>query len=348
MPQDTTVTIYQDGEYINITAPQDSVWAAVEKYYASHPAKPYHVTYQDPYKKGQTPAYVPFVFIGAMVVAIYILNEKLQPRIARWFGKRLDEFGEYLDNAEEAPAAAPKPPSALVYNGSSLYFTSDELEKVLNKYFPYYARLESKGKEKFLHRLKKFMSEKVFIIHNESGFKEMPILISASAVQISFGLDKYLLPFFSHIHIFPEEFIGYHPTLRLLEGNVSGHCINLSWKHFLNGYKLPDNGQNVGLHEFAHAFYYQYFEAGENVERDFVETFPLFDDCGNKVFEAEKLPGNNLYSDYALTNFQEFWAESIEIFFERPADMKIKYGDLYQAVCEILNQNPLDKNWPAA
>lgn len=55
-----------------------------------------------------------------------------------------------------------------------------------------------------------------------------------------------------------------------------------------------------------------------------------------------------LYSDYALTNFQEFWAESIEIFFERPADMKIKYGDLYQAVCEILNQNPLDKNWPAA
>jgi Mlc titration factor MtfA (ptsG expression regulator) len=50
---------------------------------------------------------------------------------------------------------------------------------------------------------------------------------------------------------------------------------------------------------------------------------------------------NKLYSDYALRNFQEFWAESIEIFFERPADMKRKYEDLYGALCEILNQNPL-------
>ena len=150
------------------------------------------------------------------------------------------------------------------------------------------------------------------------------------------------MPHFSHIHIFPEEFIGYHPTLRLLEGNVSGHTINLSWKHFLNGYQYPENGQNVGLHEFAHAYYYQYFDARENVEKDFVETFPLFDACGNKAFEAEKLQGNNLYSNYALTSFQEFWAESIEIFFERPGDMKQKYPDLYEALCEVLNQQPLN------
>ena len=148
-----------------------------------------------------------------------------------------------------------------------------------------------------------------------AALKKCQSLSAHRLFKLVLGLINICCLFFSHIHIFPEEFIGYHPTLRLLEGNVSGHCINLSWKHFLNGYKLPDNGQNVGLHEFAHAFYYQYFEAGENVERDFVETFPLFDDCGNKVFEAEKLPGNNLYSDYALTNFQEFWAESIEIFF---------------------------------
>jgi Mlc titration factor MtfA (ptsG expression regulator) len=232
----------------------------------------------------------------------------------------------------------------LTYYGGELKFFDDELQKVLDKHFPYYTRLDDTGKEKFLHRLKKFISEKIFVIHDESGFKEMPILISASAIQISFGLDKYLLPYFSHIHIFPEEFIGYHPTLRLLEGNVSGHSVNLSWKHFLNGYKFPQNGQNVGLHEFAHAFYYQYFEVGENIEKDFVARFPLFDACGNKAFQQEQQPGNNLYSDYALTNFQEFWAESVEVFFEKPVILKAMYPDLFEAMKEILKQDTVQIN----
>lgn len=231
--------------------------------------------------------------------------------------------------------------SVLTYRGSSLNFSDDEMVKILNRHFPYYQQLHYTDKVKFFNRLKKFIQTKTFFIHDESGFKEMPVLVSAAAVQLSFGLDKYLLPFFPHIHIFPEEFIGHHPTIRLLEGNVSNRCINLSWKHFLDGYLLPENGQNVGLHEFAHAYYYQYFVAKENVETDFVQTFPLFSDHANKAFEAEKLPHNDLYSDYALTDFQEFWAESIEIFFEKPALLQERYGELYSALCSILNQDPL-------
>lgn len=234
------------------------------------------------------------------------------------------------------------PAKALVYHGDELLFSDDEMTKVLNKYLPYYNRLGYHNKLKFFQRLKRFISKKKFVIHDESGFKEMPILVSAAAIQLSFGWEKYLLPHFSQIHIFPEEFIGYHPSLRLLEGNVSGNRINLSWKHFLNGYQLPDNGQNTGLHEFAHAYHYQYFETGQHAEKDFVSSFSLFDDCGNKAFASEKHTGNNLYSDYALTNFHEFWAESVEIFFERPAAMKEKYEDMYQAMCEILNQDPLN------
>ena len=60
----------------------------------------------------------------------------------------------------------------------------------------------------------------------------MPVLISAAAIQVSFGLEKYLLPDFPNIHIFPEEFIATEPSVRFLEGNVSDNCINISWKHF--------------------------------------------------------------------------------------------------------------------
>lgn len=229
----------------------------------------------------------------------------------------------------------------LVYEGKHLDFSDDEMVKILNRRFPYYAKLGYNDKLKFFKRLTKFIEQKTFVIHDTGGFKEMPILISAAAIQLSFGLDKYLLPYFSQIHIYPQEFVGYHPTFRLLEGNVSNGCINLSWKHFLNGYQLPDNGQNVGLHEFAHAFYYQYFVAKENTEHGFVQSFSLFDASANKAFEAEKLSGNDLYSDYALTHFQEFWAESIEIFFERPAELKRKYEEMYRSLCLVLNQDPL-------
>lgn len=281
-------------------------------------------------KKSKDNNYMPFFFILIFIIIII--------KAARSRDSGYDE-DDTTDNVPENYS-----PSFLTYNGDELDFSDAEMVKVLNKHFPYYIGLNYDNKLKFFQRLRKFIHQKIFVIHDESGFKEMPILISAAAVQISLGLDKYLLPNFSHIHIFPDAFIGVHPTLRLLEGNVSGHTINLSWKHFLDGYKYPENGQNVGLHEFAHAYYYQYFETGENVEKDFVASFPKFDSCGNRAFQEEQLPGNDLYSDYALTNFQEFWAESVEIFFERPADMKLKYADLYEAISEVLNQDPANSN----
>ncbi len=277
---------------------------------------------------GKDDTFMPFVFIFFFIF-IVITASKNSKRASYY------DDDEQTDNVPDNNS-----PAFLTYNGSDLNFSDDELVKVLHKHFPYYAGLNYNDQLKFFKRLKKFIGQKIFVIHDESGFKEMPILISAAAVQLSFGLQNYLLPNFSHIHIFPDAFIGLHPTLRLLEGNVSGHTINLSWKHFMDGYRFPDNGQNVGLHEFAHAFYYQYFETGDNVEQDFVARFPKFDACGNRAYQEEQLPGNDLYSDYALTNFQEFWAESVEIFFERPAQMKLKYADLFAAMCEVLNQDP--------
>jgi MtfA peptidase len=230
--------------------------------------------------------------------------------------------------------------SYLTYYGESLNFLDEEIAVVLEKHFPYFTKLSPLEKEKFLERTQVFIADKVFKIHCDPGFKEMPILISASAVQLTFGLKKYLLPNFRFIHVYPEEFVGIHPTLRVLEGNVSGHAINLSWKHFLAGYQDTTNGQNVGLHELAHALYYQTFVVEENADRNFRDTFDSFTEYGNKVYQQEALPGNDLYSDYALKNFQEFWAESIELFFEKPWQVKKTYPALYNALVELLNQDP--------
>ncbi len=327
MPQDRSIQCFDSsGNAISCDSLPESVQSVTDSIIHAMEVQPYIDA-----KEHNDDTFMPFVFLFFFIFLVIVAVKNARRQEAE------DEAAEVRENDYVPDDNKAK---SLVYYGEELKFSEEELIHVLNKYFPYYIKISETGKEKFLHRLKRFISEKIFVIHDESGFKEMPILISASAVQLSFGLDKYLLPYFSHIHIFPEEFIGYHPTLRVLEGNVSGHSVNLSWKHFLNGYQFPTNGQNVGLHEFAHAFYYQYFETGENVERDFVARFPLFDACGNNAFEQEQKPGNNLYSDYALKNFQEFWAESVEVFFEKPIILKTSYPDLFEAMTEILKQDP--------
>lgn len=228
-----------------------------------------------------------------------------------------------------------------VYYGDELQFSEEIITTCLDKHLPYYSGLNAADKERFIYRLNKFMSSKTFKIHDKQGFREMPILVSAAAVQLSFGLDNYLLPQFRFIHIHPEEYFRSHHSFDVLAGNVSGQSINISWKHFLEGFKYPDDGQNVGLHEMAHAYYFQNFECEENKDDCFVENFPRYNMNADKVFEQEQSPGNDLYSDYALKNFQEFWAESVEIFFEKPFNLYNAYPDLYAALKTVLRQDPL-------
>ena len=49
----------------------------------------------------------------------------------------------------------------------------------------------------------------------------------------------------------------------------------------------------------------------------------------------------NLLGDYAATNYHEFWAVAVEIFFESPGQFRHELPDLYEAMATVLNQDPL-------
>jgi Mlc titration factor MtfA (ptsG expression regulator) len=230
------------------------------------------------------------------------------------------------------------------YYGDELNFSNDSLIAILTKRFPYFNSLNSDEKERFIERLQKFISQKIFKIHDSNGYKEMPVLVSAAGIQLTFGLEKYLLPNFEYIHIYPEEFTRLEPVICFLQGNVSGRSINLSWKHFLEGYADVTDGQNVGLHELAHALFYQTFVVEENVDKRFQDIYSSFVNDANKVYNTEKTTEGGLYSDYAVTNFQEFWAESAELFFEKPSVLRSYYPRLYETLRSLLNQDPINKH----
>ncbi|MGF2411125.1 zinc-dependent peptidase [Ferruginibacter sp.] len=280
----------------------------------------------------------PGMVIAFIAIFIFVLF-----RIKRNFETEEEGTRDNFVQSLSVKSSNKKQSAYITYYGDELNFSDKELTNVLTKRFPYFNSLSQIQKARFLERLHHFIASKIFKIHDKAAYKEMPILISAAAVQLTFGLKKYLLPNFDFIHVYPQEFMRVNESICFLEGNVSGHSVNLSWKHFLQGYANPVNGQNVGLHEFAHALYYQTFVVEENVDHSFRDTFDDFSNHGNKVFNQEAQPGSDLYSDYALKNFQEFWAESTEIFFEKPAAMKAAYPQLYDAMQSLLNQDPFNR-----
>ena len=284
------------------------------------------------------------IFIAFIFYAFYRKNKKKNNPYAEddneWIeiGTRRKNYFE----EEEFDEPIKKPNNNfLVYRGKDLQFSSEEIATILHKRFPYFNKLTTGEKIRFLQRHNKFMCQKVFRINDESGFKEMPVLLSATAIQLSFGLEEYILPHYKNINIFPQEFLGTEPNIRFLEGNVSGNSINISWKHYLQGYENIENGQNVGLHEMAHAYYCQNMVCKDERDMAFVRTYSNFDMLSNTVFKKEVLSTQRLYSDYGLKNLQEFWAESVEIFFERPLAMKEQYPDLFTTMSLLLNQQPV-------
>ncbi len=256
--------------------------------------------------------------------------------------KNNNELVEEEELVVQPTAPAISKAAYLTYYGDELDFTEESIELILTKRFSYFNKLSELEKNRFITRLQAFMDDKVFKIHDKNGFKEMPILISAVAIQLTFGLQKFKLPNFEFIHVFPREFMRTQPSISLLEGNVSGHAINLSWKHFLEGIENNKDGQNVGLHEMAHALYYQTFIVEENVDNNFRNLYDDFEADGNKVYNIEVSATLGLYSDYAHRNQQEFWAESVELFFEKPRDLKSHYPSLFESMKELLNQDPLN------
>jgi MtfA peptidase len=50
----------------------------------------------------------------------------------------------------------------------------------------------------------------------------------------------------------------------------------------------------------------------------------------------------NLLGEYAAVNYHEFWAVSVETFFENPVCLIQDLPELYQAMVSLLRQDPLE------
>jgi len=211
----------------------------------------------------------------------------------------------------------------------------------LEQYSTYYQNLNEENKKIFRRRTQKFIDMKEFVprgsLHVVSG--EMKALIASCAVQITFGYPSVYFQHFWRILVYPDNYYS-DITNKFHQGetNTSGFII-LSWVNFVKGFQDPSNGRNLGLHEMAHALKFE--NAVQNDEYDFLDWPALKEFNQVSVTYIEKISNgeNTFFREYAASNREEFFAVIVENFFERPAEFKNRYPDLYSITARILNQD---------
>lgn len=234
------------------------------------------------------------------------------------------------------------------YNRSNLagaWFTrslSARRRTILEKYFSFYLHLPEQSRRIFEFRLAKFIAMKKFVPRQMNQVtEEMKVLISAAAIQLTFGFPRVFLRYFKYILVYPEAFVSSNSNqLHKGEVNPSAKAIVLSWKDFVAGYTEVE-GVNLGLHEMAHAL--QLENVILNREHHFLDS--------ELVNEWEQLASGEMarinegsstfFRRYGGTNTHEFFAVAVENFFERPGAFSEYHPQLYHCLCRLLRQDPL-------
>jgi Mlc titration factor MtfA (ptsG expression regulator) len=210
---------------------------------------------------------------------------------------------------------------------------------LLKKKNPYFRNLSLTAQERFVERMYVFMGDKYFI--GREGLvitDEIRVLISASAIQLTFGLKEYTIPHLHTINVFPRVFYS-----KMFETSFKGlttrtGVLSISWDDFQEGYATDNDKVNLGLHELAHALNI------DLIEGSYDEHFTLYFEKWKLVAKSEflKLKEGSLHflRKYGSRNFHEFFAVCIEHFFEAPDDFKLTLPHLYGHTALMLNQDP--------
>src|SRR5690606_24787291 len=88
---------------------------------------------------------------------------------------------------------------------------------------------------------------------------------------------------------------------------------------------------NVGIHELAHALYFNFFKD------EYDMSFIRFNEVAHKEYlNMKKNNRNNYLRPYASTNSYEFWAVCIEHYFEDPFGFRKTLPLLYKKLSVVM------------
>tara|TARA_R110000868_G_scaffold21640_12_gene89882 strand:- start:28162 stop:28938 length:777 start_codon:yes stop_codon:yes gene_type:complete len=232
----------------------------------------------------------------------------------------------------------------ILYYAYSLYFaklkplTISEKKIILNN-FPVYKKLSSRQKQKFEYRILRFRKEKQFIFHGLIPRQEdMALLLSATGTMLTLGLKSYRIPAIERIIIYPNQYFSkLNKQNHIGEYNPALKTLVFSAAHVKQGFEIPNDNKNLGIHEFAHALSFNSILESTREARLFRMQIVKVND----LFEAPefilKMNKISYFRAYGRANMHEFFAVATENYVETPKQFYNEFPELYKIIGKMLN-----------
>lgn len=214
--------------------------------------------------------------------------------------------------------------------------------QILEQQFLFYSNLNKKQQSIFRHRVATFIKTKRFVFREGlQASDKIVVLISATAVMLTFGFRAYCIPLINTILIYPKAFYSkINEELHKGEMNPMLGIVALSWEDFVKGFNIGNDNLNLSVHEFGHAIHANSFKNNDVSSLIFRDGF---DDLKTYLRSNEiirkRLIESHYFRAYAYTNEFEFMAVIIECFIETPLEFASKFPKLYNYTKQMLNFN---------
>ena len=252
-----------------------------------------------------------------------------------------------------------------------------EWRDILKRCVPYVRAMPADLQLQLKAHIQVFLAEKAFI--GCDGLEitdEIRVTIAAQACLLILNRPSFYYPELRQILVYPSSFVVKrehtdgagikHADRQVLAGESwSNGQVVLSWYDTLQGAAVPDDGNNVVIHEFAHQLdqekgvangapvlarraHYRRWSQVLNDEYRALQARIRFRHepvryagINDTVPAQDHVPQEPLFSDYGATDPAEFFAVISEVFFERPACMAQEHSALYQELVRFYRLDPL-------
>ena len=224
--------------------------------------------------------------------------------------------------------------------------------KELTQRVAFYRALNQADKARFEQRMQLFLA-RTAITGIETEVDDVTrVLVAASAVIPIWGFPDWEYPNLNEVLIVPDawaekadpdrEFHGLQGTLLgAVQGFGDGdQYMRLSKAALERGFRDWQNGENVGIHEFAHLL--DHADGGIDGTPGLTlpdELRPVWADVARREL-ARVQNGGGILDAYAGTNEAELFAVATEMFFENPDKLAQHHPELYDLLTRALAQHP--------
>jgi len=235
----------------------------------------------------------------------------------------------------------------------------DEWLRIIKRNVAFFDRLPANDQHELVDHIQVFLAEKNFEgCAGQEITDEVRVTIAAQAGLLLLHRKTDYFPRLLTILVYPSTYLADENrpiTAEIWEQGRSHRAgetartmgsLVLAWDAVKSGAADPSDGKNVVLHEFAHQLDYENFAADgtpalatRNQQLAWREVMRT-EFASLRAAEETGIP--TLLDTYGATNAAEFFAVSVEAFFERPVMLRAQHPRLYAEFQDYFRQDPVE------